>query len=143
MPVTDSGGSCPQRRSGRSKTGFQAYQNGLSAENLVCHDLRRHGITVLEQRWSAAHLGEIDIIATSQKRLMLIEVKARRLFKQTGLLANEALTARQAHRILQSGLAYIQSRQLSEYIVELWLASCQLDRTGQLLELAYYPYLVS
>ncbi|MDD2214929.1 MAG: YraN family protein [Oscillospiraceae bacterium] len=139
MSAIEPPGTGQHRHPERSRTGLQAYQTGLAAEELVCYDLRQHGFTVLEHRWSVAHTGEIDLIAARQNRLLLIEVKARRLYRYTGTLAKEALSAGQARRIWQCGLSYIQSRQLWDYIVELWLASCQLSFDGRLLALTYYP----
>ena len=63
----------------------------------------------------ATEFGEIDLIATRQKTIVIVEVKTRRT-DQAGLPA-EAVDAKKQARISQTVLAYLNRHDLLQYKV--------------------------
>ena len=73
------------------------YERGLSAERLAGWYLRLKGYRILKRRWRTP-VGEIDLLATRGKTLVIIEVKHRATIKQ----ALECVTNRQSQRLLRA-----------------------------------------
>jgi putative endonuclease len=51
-------------------------QKGILGEEIACDFLLKHGFTILEKNWRHQHL-EIDIIASINNTLVIVEVKLR------------------------------------------------------------------
>jgi putative endonuclease len=73
----------------------RAHRRGLAAEAAACAAVEHDGWTVLGRRIRTQG-GEIDVLATKDGLLAVIEVKARRTLSE----AAAALSARQRRRLL-------------------------------------------
>lgn len=79
----------------------EAYRLGQWAETLVCIILRLKGYKILHRRYKTP-MGEIDIIASNRKMILMVEVKARRDKR-----VEEVLTWRQKQRICRASLLFL------------------------------------
>src|SRR4051794_23524091 len=77
---------------------------GRRGEELAAAYLAEHGLVVLDRNWRC-RLGELDIVCTDTRRLVVCEVKTRSSTR-FGLPA-EAVDARKAHRIRQLAGAWL------------------------------------
>ena len=82
---------------------------GLQGERAAQRYLRRKGYLILAQQHSN-HYGEIDLIATRQRTVVIVEVKTRRS-DQAGLPAEAVDDDKQA-RISKATLAYLKRHDL-------------------------------
>ena len=71
--------------------------------------LRKQGYIILAEQYSN-QFGEIDLIATRQKTIVIVEVKTRRS-DQRGL-PDEAVDAKKQTRISQTALVYLKRHEL-------------------------------
>jgi putative endonuclease len=77
---------------------------GRRGEDLAAAYLTEQGLVVLDRNWRC-RLGELDIVCTDSRRLVVCEVKTRSSTR-FGLPA-EAVDARKAHRIRQLAGAWL------------------------------------
>lgn len=89
----------------RAARGQAAERRGRSAERAAAWLLRLKGWRIVERRWRSPW-GEIDILARRGRRLIAVEVKARRGAAE----AAEALTAVQRERLARAFAAFIARR---------------------------------
>ena len=75
----------------------RTYERGLSAERLAGWYLRLKGYRILKRRWRTP-VGEIDLLATRGKTLVIIEVKHRATIEQ----ALDCVSSRQSQRLLRA-----------------------------------------
>lgn len=76
---------------------LQTYERGLSAERLAGWYLRLKGYRILKRRWRTP-VGEIDLLATRGKALVIVEVKHRATIEQ----ALDCVSGRQSQRLLRA-----------------------------------------
>ncbi len=76
---------------------LQAYHFGLSAEEAAARWLKLKGYTILARRLRNA-FGEIDLLAMKGDTLAIVEVKARRSFRD----CLEAVTPMQQQRLIRA-----------------------------------------
>jgi putative endonuclease len=82
---------------------------GRRGEDLAAHHLERHGLHILSRNWRCRH-GEIDVVATDSRRLVVCEVKTR---SGTGFgEPAEAVDARKAARIRRVTRAWLAAHQV-------------------------------
>ncbi len=74
---------------------IRAYRRGVDAEAAACRALARDGWTILARRLRT-EAGEIDVVATKQDLLAIVEVKARPTLAEAAF----SLGARQKARLL-------------------------------------------
>ncbi|MFZ4827174.1 MAG: YraN family protein [Phototrophicaceae bacterium] len=86
----------------------QYRQVGKTGEDIAIQYLLERGYQVLAQNWVCAW-GEIDVIATENDRLHLIEVKTRRARTTDEALLN--ISNRKKQRMLKSAYAYLHHHQ--------------------------------
>jgi putative endonuclease len=77
---------------------------GRRGEDLAAEFLTEQGLVVLDRNWRCRH-GELDIVCTDSRQLVVCEVKTRSSTRY-GLPA-EAVDARKAHRIRQLAGAWL------------------------------------
>lgn len=91
-------GLCPRRGGGVPVSGrikrLRAYAFGLAAEARVAFRYRLTGHRILAHRFRS-HAGEVDLVARRGRRLVFIEVKARR----TGEAVHDLVPATAIRRI--------------------------------------------
>ena len=80
------------------------YNFGLFAEGVCCFYLKCLFYKILERRCKTP-LGEIDIIAKKGKKIIFIEVKARKSKDE-----QEVLTSKQKYRIINASNYYISKK---------------------------------
>lgn len=79
---------------------LQAYHFGLSAEEAAARWLRLKGYVILARRLRNA-FGEIDLLVMKGNTLVIVEVKARRNFRD----CLEAVTPMQQQRLIRAATA--------------------------------------
>ena len=82
---------------------------GRRGEDLAADYLQQLGLVVLSRNWRCRH-GELDVVATDQKRLVVCEVKTRSGTRY-GAPA-EAVTPRKAARIRRATQAWLAAHQV-------------------------------
>ena len=87
---------------------------GLQGERAAQRYLRRQGYLILAEQYSN-HYGEIDLIVTRQRTIVIVEVKTRRS-DWAGQPA-EAVDADKQARLSRAALAYLRRHELLEYRV--------------------------
>src|ERR1700754_1854146 len=74
---TDPGRGCHRPRRGTTVVGMAAKDVlGRRGEDLAAHYLEQRGLVVLSRNWRCRH-GEIDLVATDARLLVVCEVKTR------------------------------------------------------------------
>jgi len=84
---------------------------GLVGENKACKYLKKHGYKILTRNFST-RFGEIDIIASKDKKIIFIEVKTRK-DDAFGCPA-EAVTIEKQKKIILVATNYLQKMQKQE-----------------------------
>ncbi|HWE87826.1 MAG TPA: YraN family protein [Pseudonocardiaceae bacterium] len=74
--ATQHPGRDPAHGPGHDPCGNRGHELGRAAENLAVAYLESHRLVVLSRNWRCAE-GELDIVATDTRRLIVVEVKAR------------------------------------------------------------------
>lgn len=114
----------------RRDLGHASQARGVDAEAVARDALEADGWTIVGQRLRTPS-GEIDIVARRDAVLAFVEVKARPTLAQ----AAEALTARQAGRLIRAAEALLAARadwQAEEYRFDL----LAVDARGQVRRIA-------
>lgn len=83
-------------------TRLQAYHFGLSAEETAARWLKLKRYTILARRYRNA-FGEIDLLAMKGNTLVIVEVKARRSFRD----CLEAVTPQQQQRLMRAASSFM------------------------------------
>lgn len=86
----------------------KSHRTGLFAETKAVWFLRLRGWRILERRWRSAY-GEVDVIAKRGRRVIFVEVKARKTLDK----ALSSLTAHQWRRIEAASDAYMSRPSLA------------------------------
>lgn len=97
----------------------RAFIWGVVAEWMAMVWLFVHGYRILKRRYRSKH-GEIDIIASKQKTLVFIEVKARRKHSD----ALESITPRQMMRIERSAQVFATRKKYAGYDMRFDVITC-------------------
>ena len=84
---------------------------GKSGEDLACDELQRRGYEILARRYRT-RFGEIDIIASCDKAIVFVEVKARTGAEFGGGAA--AVTSWKQRRIAQMAIDYLSRNELHD-----------------------------
>lgn len=84
---------------------------GKSGEDLACKELERRGYEILARRYRT-RFGEIDIIATCDRTIVFVEVKARAGDEYGGGAA--AVTPWKQRRIAQMAIDYLSRNGLHD-----------------------------
>lgn len=110
----------------RKARGQMAYLSGLAAEDQVVADYLRRGYALAEVRWRGK-AGEIDLIFRHCAGYVFVEVKKSSSFDR----ALEALTHRQASRIMRAGQEYLGFCGAGE-LTDMRFDVALVDRHGQI-----------
>lgn len=86
-------------------------EKGQQGELLAADLLLRLGYTVVERNWRCAS-GEADLVMKDGDELVFVEVKLRT--SQNFGTPEEAVTTRKQARLLQIGLSYLDSHNLTD-----------------------------
>ena len=101
-----------QRHDDRSKENRQEARNfGKMGEDMATTYLEEHGYTIVKRN-DRLHHWEVDIIALKDDVLHFVEVKSR--MSESFQLAEAAVDARKARRIMVVADKYIKSRKRTE-----------------------------
>ncbi len=118
-------------------------ETGLIAENAVCALLIQKDYQIVDRNYLVPRLGELDIIATKQRRLLFVEVKGRRQVNGSskdnfgGPFA--ALTIRKRLRLRRTAEHFLQnSPEMHDEIVFL-AAAVWLDDLGIVRGIRFEP----
>lgn len=84
---------------------LQAYDLGVSAEEIVANHYIQRGYTVLERRWMMKKT-EIDLIVQKEDTIVIVEVKARSGKDEDAI---STVTSDKRHRMVKAADAYISS----------------------------------
>ncbi|MDW7658073.1 MAG: YraN family protein [Bacillota bacterium] len=121
-----------------SQNRLTARQFGQSAEAAVADYFIRQGHTVVAQNYSAANLGELDLVLAQADLLTIVEVKARRSGIYGGPAAAISRTKRQ--KLQRTALHFMQHHGLMNNRVQFLAALVQIDQTGNCLSISVVPF---
>lgn len=107
-----------------SKT--KAQISGQSAEHFCARVLREQGYSILEQNYFWQRRAEIDLIAVRDRKLLFIEVKARKRTNTYGGVSY-AIRKDKKDKISKAALSYVQERSLNDHEVHCVAALVDLD----------------
>lgn len=112
---------------------------GNSAENQVADNLISVGYNLLEQNFWLRPFGEIDLILQKDKRLCIVEVKARQSsnFTEQAMIA---LDSNKKWRIKKLAEYYAISRKIDFSEMVFLLAACKLNSNYQVEKIKYYDF---
>ena len=107
---------------------------GNIGENAVCLYLKNKGCEIVKRNFTVRG-GEIDIIATKDKRLFFVEVKTR--MKNPLVSGEKAITQRKKEHIIKTARMYLSTLDYIP-ICRFDVAVVTLD-DGRVTEIKYYP----
>ncbi|NLJ70159.1 MAG: ribonuclease HII [Clostridiaceae bacterium] len=122
-----------------NKMSESSTNKGNSAENQVANNLINAGYKVLEQNFWLRSFGEIDLILQKDKRLCIVEVKARQNadYQEQAIFA---LDADKKWRIKKLAEYYAISRKINFEEMIFLLAACKLNSNNQIEKIKYYDF---
>ena len=86
---------------------------GALGEELGCRYLKEKGYCILEMNYCNVHgrrLGEIDIVAEKDNKLVFVEVKSRFGTAKSGLLPEIAITRDKLHKLERIAQCYVREK---------------------------------
>lgn len=89
-------------RANKTRSGRVAYLSGSSAEDCVAREYSRRGYELIAKRWRGT-LGELDLVIRDGEKLIFVEVKKSKSFKNAAL----RLSSRQIQRIFATASEYL------------------------------------
>lgn len=95
--------------------------SGALAENLACEYLKKNNYKIIEVNFSCK-LGEIDIIATDDKKLVFVEVKYRKN-KSGSRTAKTAVTKSKQKKIILTSKWYLKGKYKDSNLIP----ACRFD----------------
>ncbi len=104
---------------------------GQAGEKLACAYLEEQGYRIIETNYRCP-LGEIDIIASDQGTVVLVEVRTRTGSSYGG--PEESINAEKAHRLRRLALYYLKSISEKELPCRIDLIAVMLNRNSHDLE---------
>ncbi len=109
---------------------------GAMGETAVCRYLEERGYTILERNFTAARVGEIDIIASKGEELHFVEVKSRKIGSMVSGV--ESVTLRKQKRIIATTYYYFQKRDTyeSDWYIRYDIATVNLWK-GRVIDIDY------
>jgi putative endonuclease len=110
-----------------------SYSRGVCAETKAKGLLTRLGYKILKSRYKTKH-GEVDIIASKENVLSIIEVKARQSMQQ----ARESISRRQQQRIENAAVEFLCAHPEHEQDDIQFCAVFVADNQINFLEHAWY-----
>ena len=105
--------------------------SGALAENLACEYLKKNNYKIIEVNFSCK-LGEIDIIATDDKKLVFVEVKYRKN-KWGSRTAKAAVTKSKQKKIILTAKWYLKGKYKDSNLIP----ACRFDVVTIAGELAH------
>lgn len=123
-----------------SNAGLPTRETGKVVERHVAYDLISRGFSILDHRYSLPNIGEIDLVAMRDKRLLIIECKGRGSGSLTFGGSEESLEEHQLQRIRRTASHWIDANLSGDDMtIELYLAAVDLDEKGHVSSLTYLP----
>ncbi len=114
-----------------------AAEIGRIAENAVCAHLEAHRYRICCRNYLLPRLGELDIIAERDDRLLFVEVKGRADDRFGGPFA--ALTARKRLRLRRTAEHYLQRHPVMHNDIIFLAAAVWLDSQGAVRNIRLEP----
>ncbi len=140
-------GACPiHRRSFLSgiigKTAEQSsYHAGLRIERVIAQELITRGHQILEHRYAAKGVGEIDFITLFRGTLHIIECKGRGGGTRFFGGVEQALQSPQVEKIRSLAALWADQHQdLADRPLSFLYAAADLDRSGQVISIQFIPF---
>ena len=99
-------------------------QVGDESEDLAAEYLRKHGFTVLERNWKT-RMCEIDIVATKDSKLYIVEVKHRRTDHQGGGIA--AITPKKLRQLKFAAKSYAHYIQQDDIDMRIAIITTEIE----------------
>ncbi|NTW13652.1 MAG: YraN family protein [Candidatus Moranbacteria bacterium] len=90
---------------------------GNRGEDIAARYLRGKGFSILERNYrnnKGRAFGEIDIVARDRDELVFVEVKARTGTMDSGIHAEEAITAEKLRRLSRIAEVYVRERNVGD-----------------------------
>jgi len=104
---------------------------GQTGEKIACAYLEEQGYRIIETNYRCP-LGEIDIIASDQGSIVLVEVRTRTGFSFGG--PEESINAEKARRLRRLALYYLKSISDKEQPCRIDLIAVMLNKNSHALE---------
>lgn len=118
-------------------TNLSTAEIGRIAENAVCAELEAHHYRILCRNYLLPRLGELDVIAERQERLVFVEVKGRVSDGFGGPFA--ALTASKRLRLRRTAEHYLQRHVEMHNDIIFLAAAVWLDSQGSVRNIRFEP----
>ena len=103
---------------------------GQLGEALAARELERRGYRIVERNWRCP-IGEIDIIAEKDGRLVIVEVRTRRGDERG--TPQESITPAKQARLIQAAQTYLQEHALDDRDWRIDVVAVELSPRGELL----------
>jgi putative endonuclease len=109
---------------------------GRAGETIARTHLERLGLQFVEANWHC-RAGELDLVMTSGKLLVFVEVKTRR--SELAGAAEESLTAKQTARILKAAEWYVAEHpNFADHIWRIDLIAITIAKNGAVVRFSHY-----
>jgi len=105
---------------------------GQLGEALAARELERRGYRIVERNWRCP-IGEIDIIAEKDGRLVIVEVRTRRGDERG--TPQESITPAKQAKLIELALTYVQEREPGDRDWRIDVVAVELSPRGQLLRI--------
>ena len=96
---------------------------GEIGEGCAVKFLKKNGYKIIERNWynkTGKRLGEIDIIAKKDEKLVFVEVKTREIGKKSDVIPEEQITPIKLQKLQRASECYIKES-------DLWESEWQFD----------------
>jgi putative endonuclease len=113
-------------------------RRGRAAEEYVCQQLARCGYKIIARNFAALPYGEIDIIASKDGVLTMIEVKARKITSNFGgPLA--AINTRKMNKMQNCLNIYLKQNQIMNSEIAILAAAVYHNNYGEIIKSEIIP----
>jgi Holliday junction resolvase-like predicted endonuclease len=115
-----------------------AAERGRRAETAVAEHLMSLGYRICAANYQVNRLGELDLVVSKDRRLTVVEVKARSRAEAFGGLP-VTITPAKLRRLRQVAWCYLKEKQLMNIDLSFLAAFVQMDPAGNITNISTIP----
>ena len=112
---------------------------GCAAEQAVAGKLEQEGYRIIARNYRINRLGELDLVAWKDNRLVIIEVKARSRAEAYGGLA-VTITPAKVRRLRQTAWCFLKEKQMMNCDVMFLAALVHISVNGKIGAIETFPF---
>lgn len=112
-----------------------AKHTGAHGEEIAAQLLQQKGYRILARNWRSRH-GEIDLIATSDEILVVVEVKTRT--SSAFGFPEEAVTRAKQRKLIKTGWSYLVAHGISDVPWRIDVVAIEVDDAGRPKRVEHY-----